>query len=96
MREVLLSVKVIKLNGWEEHHARRVAALRRQEVIYQRLRFTAGTAFNVVAELTPTLANALMYITYVKLMKKPLDPAAAFVSTSIFYALAGTSTGIDI
>jgi len=48
-----------------EHHRRRIEVFRKREVRLQRWRFTIGTAFNILAEITPLIA---MYVQATRFM----------------------------
>ncbi|KAG7528989.1 hypothetical protein FFLO_05847 [Filobasidium floriforme] len=87
MRELLISVKVIKLNAWEEHHLRRISDLRAKEVRLQRWRYTIGTSFNILALMSPLVGIFAMFVSYTKLQGRSLTPASAFVATTVFTSI---------
>ncbi|KAJ9116975.1 hypothetical protein QFC22_004633 [Naganishia vaughanmartiniae] len=84
INEFLLSVKVIKLNAWDEHFIKRISVLRDREIRLQRKRFHIGTGFNVLSDQLPLCAILVIFFTYTKIMGQTLEPATAFVAMAVF------------
>ncbi|KAJ9101771.1 hypothetical protein QFC21_003110 [Naganishia friedmannii] len=84
IHEFLLSVKVIKLNAWDEHFIKRISVLRDKEIRLQRKRFHIGTGFNIISDQLPLLSILVIFFTYTKIMGQTLEPATAFVAMAVF------------
>ncbi|KAJ9113834.1 hypothetical protein QFC19_000027 [Naganishia cerealis] len=85
INEFLLSVKVIKLNAWDEHFVKRISVLRDKEIRLQRRRYHIGTGFNIIADQVPLVAILVIFFTYTKIMKATLEPAQAMVGMVVFF-----------
>ncbi|WOO83211.1 ATP-dependent bile acid permease [Vanrija pseudolonga] len=92
LKEFLMGIKVIKLNGFEEYELRRIGGLRDIETSWQRWRYTLGTLFNIVADQVPHLAVLIMFVFYTKVLGNPLDPATAFVAMTVYFRV---KSGLD-
>ncbi|EIW65943.1 hypothetical protein TREMEDRAFT_35758 [Tremella mesenterica DSM 1558] len=82
-KELLLGIKVIKLNALEPFYKRRITHLRENEIHLQRWRFTLGTLFNVLADQLPILAISITFVFYTKVMGNRLDAATAFIALTV-------------
>lgn len=99
IKEFLLGYKVIKvsyyqpyssptslcsqLNAFEPYFRHRIEHLRSIEVTWQRWRFTLGTIFNILADQLPTFAIFITFLFHTKVFGQSLDPAKAFVATTL-------------
>ncbi|WVF71138.1 hypothetical protein IAT40_005935 [Kwoniella sp. CBS 6097] len=84
LKELLLGIKVIKLNALEPHFIRRIRRLREHEVSWQRWRYSLGTIFNILADQLPLLATILTFFFHTKVLGRVLEPSTAFVVLTIF------------
>ncbi|RXK39910.1 hypothetical protein M231_02844 [Tremella mesenterica] len=82
-KELLLGIKVIKLNALEPFYKRRITRLRENEIHLQRWRFTLGTLFNVLADQLPILAISITFVFHTKVMGNRLDAATAFIALTV-------------
>ncbi|WVQ99735.1 hypothetical protein IAU59_006877 [Kwoniella sp. CBS 9459] len=84
LKELLLGIKVIKLNALEPYFISRIRRLRENEVSWQRWRYTLGTIFNILADQLPLLAIILTFFFHTKVLGKTLEPSTAFTCMTIF------------
>lgn len=80
IKEFLMGVKVVKLNGFEEYEGRRVGQLRDVETKWQRWRYTLGTLFNMLADVLPVFAVLATFVFFTVVMGETLTPSTAFVT----------------
>ncbi|RXK39909.1 hypothetical protein M231_02843 [Tremella mesenterica] len=84
VKELLMSVKVVKLNAFEPFYKKRITDLRTEEVKWQRWRYTLGTIFTAITEHTPGVALVATLGFHTVVLGRPLEPASAFVAMTIF------------
>lgn len=83
-KEWLDSIKVVKLNAWEDHFIRRISQRRDVELVWQRWRYHLGTFFNILADQVPLLSLVAILAFHTLVMGNSLDPATAFVVTNVY------------
>lgn len=84
VKEFFDSIKVIKLNAWEDHFVRRIAQRRHVELVWQRWRYHLGTFFNLLADQVPLLSLVGIFAFHTAVLGNRLDPATAFVVTNVY------------
>lgn len=93
IKEFLMGIKVIKLNGFEDYERERVGSLRDVETGWQRWRYTLGTFFNMVADILPVFAVVATFVFFTTMMGHTLEPATAFVTIDVFRRV---QSGLDM
>lgn len=83
IKEFLMGIKVIKLNGFEDYERHRIGKLRDVETKWQRWRYTLGTLFNMLADVLPVFAVLVTFVFFTKVMGQTLEPATAFITITV-------------
>ncbi|OCF43038.1 hypothetical protein I317_03131 [Kwoniella heveanensis CBS 569] len=92
LKELLLGIKVIKLNALEPYFIQRIRRLREYEVSWQRWRYTLGTIFNILADQLPLLAIIITFFFHTKILGRTLEPSTAFIVLLMFTSIYGLGT----
>jgi ABC-type multidrug transport system fused ATPase/permease subunit len=88
MNEILAGIRIIKFYAWERPFAKEVARLRAKELRgLNWLAYVSAIGFSLILLSAPIIQPILVFVVYVSVQDKPLDPATAFTTVALFNIL---------
>ncbi|KAH9053585.1 hypothetical protein EDB87DRAFT_1825596 [Lactarius vividus] len=85
--ETMVTLRMIKLFGWEPKISARLAEKREQELQYIKIRQILNLINGNINYLIPIITMVVTYITHTTIMKRVLTPSTVFSSMAVFELL---------
>ena len=85
MNEILTGIRIIKFYAWEKPFGNEVGKLRKKELIaLTKLTYVSAIGFSIILMSAPVIQPILVFLTYIRIQDKPINPSTAFTTVALF------------